>query len=280
VTIIQRVSRRVQPQAPVGIDWSNPINVGLACAPNFGARLYDAVTGRIPAIDSGGSIVPSARGQALKGTLALSQGANLSPSKGFDAYVPVSSDYTLSILFYVSSQTNASAGWLLGDYDAPGNATSIALFHNAAGDFSGGEYLTSGDNRFSTQGLATVGWHWFEFVRNNAAGTWTAYLDNVALPNVSSYNSNNRLSVSNGSYRINRAGAWPNFTGLNGLIAAHFIWRRALSRAERASIRNNPHQVFAPLPRRIWAPAAAGPPPTFIPSWAYRKTRTIGAGVI
>ena len=37
------------------------------------------------------------------------------------------------------------------------------------------------------------------------------------------------------------------------------LWSRSLSRAEIASFRANPWQIFATPPRRIWAPAAGGP---------------------
>lgn len=71
-----------------------------------------------------------------------------------------------------------------------------------------------------------------------------------------------------------------NSTNYLGKISFIALFNTELTAGELNRLYVNPWQLFAPLPRHIWAAAAAGPPPTFIPSWAYRKTRTIGAGVI
>lgn len=49
--------------------------------------------------------------------------------------------------------------------------------------------------------------------------------------------------------------AAAHMAGVTDLIVG---FSRTLSAAEFASLRQNPWQLFAPLPRRIWAPAAAG----------------------
>jgi hypothetical protein len=50
--------------------------------------------------------------------------------------------------------------------------------------------------------------------------------------------------------------------GINGSQWwAPTAWSRTLGAGEVAAIYANPWQLFAPLPRRIWAPAAGAPPP-------------------
>jgi len=45
------------------------------------------------------------------------------------------------------------------------------------------------------------------------------------------------------------------FAGFDGELYAAFMWSRFLGAAEVKALSSNPWQLFAPLPRRIWAPA-------------------------
>lgn len=62
----------------------------------------------------------------------------------------------------------------------------------------------------------------------------------------------------------------------DGVIASNRVWLRQLSDGESQAISENPWQIFAPLERRIWVPAAGGGT-SFKPTWAANANTLIGA---
>lgn len=84
-------------------------------------------------------------------------------------------------------------------------------------------------------------------------------------------------------------GAWPagiaigNYAGTannQGTPNVRYFAVGIVGGGDPVSLSANPWQLFTPDSIPVPVSAGGGPPPTFIPSWAYRKTRTIGAGVI
>ena len=76
-----------------------------------------------------------------------------------------------------------------------------------------------------------------------------------------------------GGYLV--GGAFTSGGGASGLVA---YWNRALTDGEAKAVTANPWILFEKQKRQIWAIGAVGG--GFIPAWARRQTRTIGAGVI
>jgi hypothetical protein len=87
-----------------------------------------------------------------------------------------------------------------------------------------------------------------------AIGDWAAWINGVS-----------QTVAAGGGFTPQGSGntwlGWDNADSkYSGLLDEFIVFEGSLSDAEVASYYANPWQIFAPLPRRIWAPAAAGGP--------------------
>lgn len=250
-----------QPQIPTSFDADNPINLGLAMLTHFGAGGMDARTGQIGSIEAGAVIKGAQYGKAL---LPGSGPAGLKPANVTDANSFLSAtEFTVMMLVRINSLGTRRI--FLADFNAAGSVAGISFEQTSANLWWLQMVTTVPQAIPSTAPIGisvTTGWHWCEitFKQNTA---FNAYIDSVVQYNDvgSAVNNPRRAGV---DYRIGRPGAYPGLP-FDGDIAFHGCWNRRLSDQERASVRANPWQLFAPL-RRPWltpAPAASAAQPKF-----------------
>lgn len=239
-----RKGRAVQPQGSAGINWVNPITRGLAMLTSFGANALDVKRGAPGTVESGASLVPTKYGMALR---SGSGPAGMKPAGVTDANSFLSAtEFTVMMLVRINSLGTLRV--ILGDYDATGSgsAFSISMYQDSTNVWFIGHVNPQPIFIPASAGAGTVtlGWHWLELTFKQNVSI-TSYVDGAQLAtDVSSAVTNPRRAGTD--YRIGRAGAASTWA-FDGDIAFHGCWNRMLLPAERASVRANPWQLFAPI---------------------------------
>lgn len=248
-----------QPQIPVLFDADNPINRGLAMLTHFGAGGMDARTGQKGSIEAGATINGTQYGKALRPGSAP---AGYKPANVTDLSSFVSTtEYTLMLLVRVNSL--GTRRFICADFSSGGIAESVNIEQNASNQWV--TYHVNASNQWlglSPNLAVTTGWHWVEIVFKQGSGFFGVVDDEVNASDVSGAASVARRAGAD--YRVGRPGAYPGL-GFDGDIAFHGAWNRAVSNPERASIRANPWQLFAPLRRPWLTPAPSGAVTVFYP---------------
>lgn len=242
--LIQRVPWTVQPQTATGVNWGSPLARGLAVAfvPSIGpANLVasDVVAG-LQKSGAGPDGVYTATSALVSTSSRLSTSAfsfyalflSGTVSGGTRCVIGrgPNATGTNNIGFGFNSQhaTSAYAGALYAGsaYTIIGKPTGGALALNTR--YSIGGTFDGSNGRGYNNGVMTVG------------PTAVTGIDTTA-----------RLALNRTS-----ADASPNADDAKFYVVLY--WDRALSDAEMRAVHANPWQLFAPLPRTIWAPAAGG----------------------
>ena len=263
MSVIIRRPWTTQPQVATGIDWSNPLTRGLHWAFGVspgGKSLYDPVRLGFAAFHQNA------------GTFAQSW----VPHPGAKGYAVVSSDSGVGsdITIQIGNATGSGCP-LNAPTGTTGRSCTVQWGINLAATPS--DYAVIYDSsaaayqlliRLTTAAKVQVVWPG-QYILLESSGAIPVGIDTVVTvvvaPNYVAIYFNGILDSSTG------AGGDPNWAigqsyifglgaaGLNGTKWwAPTAWSRALLPSEIASGAANPWQLFAPLPRRIWAPSAGG----------------------
>jgi len=233
-----------QPQFPVGVNWGNPITKQLVYASNFGAG--NLVTSTTPLTK-----IPTERGVAsswVRTTVnPINTGIVNSNVVGHTFFGLMRHPSLLSTTSeaYITNRVTTNTGFSFYTYSASGSfpvqTFKLGYVHGGVLAYESNINITGSNTRFVPIAIsATVN----SFVNYYADG---AFLDSVATTNIT----NNSDTLRVGAEPI-ASSQWP----ANYDTPLMCYWTRALSAAEIATISVNPWQLFAPLTRRLWAPAA------------------------
>jgi len=254
VTIIQRVPWLVQPPGSVGVNWANPITreLNLLAMPGVSSQEVSRQQNPVSAIYGKG-------GGAVRGAGALAyvgDGSTNSLTYPREKYLYSGAKSVFSISL-PTTITGADRGIL-----SKNGTTTIPMNHGIEG--ATGRvfmYYFSGPHKYWTTdaNLAVVNQLQFLGVSAPALGqSAPRFFVNGAFENGTARSGTltgtpadpTDVDVGIGNY----SAAGGKFLGNIYLVAS---WRRQLADVEFLSLYQNPWQLFAPLPRRIWAPAAA-----------------------
>ena len=241
MSIIQRVPWKVQPQAAVVVDRSNPITHGLVFA-QVGNTVYDRV-------GAGKRTSGSGSPTSGVGTPGLSRSYNstadfysgnsevdLATSCGMFAQVNITALATNAAVLTHTKDLGTTQGWASWQ-----NRLDALVFYDGAGTYRSAGIATS---VLTSGGLCTLG--------GGFNGTAYAMYRNGLLTASGTGN-----AIAPGAGYIKVAGSRDVY-GVTGDIFLVAIWDRLPTAEEYASLHANPYQLFAPLPRRIWVPVSAG----------------------
>lgn len=269
VWIERRITRTSQPQELVGIDWSNPLTVGLELA-YLPGHLTDS-SGKIP-------------GVLTLGTATERFGASITqPGTNRDNGLVVKSGQLLgplqeSTIIGIASTT---AGYFGG---ASGSETDGFL--GSGGNAIYSERGSSGNDIYKVGAVAINPNEGTEFTYRNDAGTLlqqrifgtvldgkphfygavkngtshTAYLEKISTTGTFGSGSSAFTDATN-QIRIgaDRGGIESSWNGQIDLVAG---WSRALSDSEIKDLVDNPWQIFEPIVEHVWFTFT--PAPTFV----------------
>lgn len=241
--IILPQPRTSQPQHPVGLDRGNPLTRGIiACvAPPLGVGTVNS--GVTAAVSNPGEVWTFTTGSATQEVSV--------PTKGYTGGSP------FSVLVICKSTASSGTSQSLASinfngtnvpfYLSLGNTVSLGVTGCWIGYYSGGWKTTPSGTEIRNDGL------WHVVAGGVVSGSQRCFLDGALIGSAtgSGTSGNNTNAISFGNYK-------NDSTSLGGQIALGIVWDRFLSDAEFIEVSANPWQVFAPLPRRIFAgPAAA-----------------------
>jgi hypothetical protein len=244
-----------QPQVAVGIDWANPITRGLVVCID-GAMRRDMARNLFPTTNT----APQVTAEAGK---ALNFGGTSGTQHIYNSLPVSAGSLSIAMVFTPAAADNVTIACLAkgsgggSDYNHSFYINSdgtITFYHAISGvysrhsDSSGAASLNKenvvvgvySDNTGSTIYL------------NNSQGDSTAFTGSVTGINTAYIGGLMDASGATGEY----------YTGTVGLF---LVWSRELSRAEAASISENPWQVFAPL-RRVAFPVSSAAAPQLLAS--------------
>ena len=251
MSLIRRVPWTVQPQYPVGINWSNPITHKLRFAWGGPACQRDSVQNRLPTTQMPLNESKFGRGIQLNTTgLAI---PHSNPKSGAKSVVIVGNPLNYNGATNTYLRNGPSGGWGLS-----ANNFWLLWTHYGVSDYSLG---VAASGNVGVVGVTAI-----------PSSTVTAYENGIQIAsvaigalNVSTATSCQMSFTSSGSSAVST-------------LAFAAYWDRELSAAEHASMAANQWQIFAPLPRRIWAPSAAAGGGGFQAAWARNRSYVIGAG--
>lgn len=266
-----------QPQVAARVDWGNPLNARITHLLPLNGDPREIVTGARLTYGAGGSSAVTTRGLALQGSGVAAC-----------ASVPIDlSPYTkASVSFWMYWDAYANDDKLAMEYGANFVTNSGFFIDPNSGAPASGEFQCgigspgfSNAGRFARPGAAA--WHHYVFLFDRTTGAAqgsSVYVDDAAqsvaasgaMSDVTDQFGNNSLYIfSRASTSLFGAGKMQNLVIRGGYL---------MTAAEARQEYRFPWQLFAPLPRRIWAPRAAGAP--FRPAWAIGSNAVIGAGVM
>ncbi len=267
-----------QPQEVVGVDWDGPTNSAITSLFPLGVDNRDIVSGARLTLGAGASVVVDQRGKSLRGSGSAAVG---SVAVNLSAYNRASVSFWLywdgyanddDFAMEFTTNSNSASGF----YVDPNYSGSGGQFAFQMGDGAGNRKTA-----YMARSLAPAAtWnHLYITMDRNAAGNGMAVWVNGVAASLTSVNTDTLGGnfANDSLYLFSRANAALFGAGRmqNLVIRGGYLD----GQADAAQEYRNPWQLFAP--QTIWVPVSAGgPPPTFIPSWARRQTRTIGAGVI
>jgi len=236
----QRTPWRRQPEIAVGIDRSTPFGAGCVSV-IVGGRTYDVAKGSNVWTPNADLKISSSAWNCTTTAAALTGSGDIS------AYVATSAP--LAVLGVVKNTGAATTRYFFGDGGAGGSGQSLAI-----GLISGNKWralaLSSNDSTLTS----SVGDHTFLLCWD---GTFVKmWVDGQVFVDV---NLGIGRSSGGGTTTWGRYGSYSS-TGIGhdstfnlGAIASMPMPTDAYAK----SLTTNPWQIFQPLPRRIWAPAAA-----------------------
>lgn len=260
MTIDQRVPWTVQPQVPVPLDSGGLFGRRIAASYSFQFGRALRVDQQYRQITHTGKSVPVV--SKYKGLSNASGGNGWSDTD--DGFRVKAASSGLTVAFGFSQASIVGSCRILSN-----DGTGYNWWIQRGGSGNLEVFVNSALQATAAWPSSATAYHFWS-VSMAAGGGTTIYLDGVL---VGSGGSTPLTSV-------DRSLSWLADGSQIGAFYSTDLLYGVLSAQEHNAFCANPWQIYAPLPRHIWAAAAAGPPPTFIPSWAYRKTRTIGAGVI
>ena len=245
-----------QPQVAERVDWGNPLAARLIVASSPGRSGYNAVDGQRLIVTTQTAPSPTLRGIALD----HSAGAN---AAYFPAALPSGGTaYTMLTIAASVNEARSAYALMIGDEVANGNSQARLGLNTALnGDGAAGKFalVEYGGGAYRAQiEASTINYvdgnlHVYGAVRNGS--DVSLWFDGAMVASNSaaagSITPAQRVYVS-GSGNLSTA-------SVNKQVLA-LVWLRALSAAEMAAVSANPWQLFAPLPRRIWAPGALTAP--------------------
>lgn len=268
---IIRVPWNVQPQVPVGIDWSNPITQGLlSCFLPVGSGFYDAAK-VIPNLISGSAASPSV---GIKGrNLDFNATGYLQVADSTNPAYNLSGELTLLALV---SPDNASGGtygqYPLGSGNTGATASQGALRIKSKVGAAFGSYIVDGATTLVSGGTYLCG-----FRRSGSSGAWGGdiLLDGKSDGTISTASDPSAQQV----FSIGSCGGTSSY-GLpfDGKIYAALVWKRAISLNEFKNFYDNPWQICQPLTRRIFVDVGVGSPDVTRPLTGAESTT--GSGIL
>jgi hypothetical protein len=250
MSLIQRIPWRQQPQIAVGIDWNNPVSRGIAQG-----------------------IVASPFRDITSDRKATQNTSISNVASGFVG------QHLLGATGYINTPTSVDAGpWTIITYAVKTSASGIAAAiatHSDTGqanstydrslfigsDNSVRSYIYDGAQKSSAIGAVLTGVPFFA-AATSTGSVLNSWFNNYKSPDIATSNSGfagysaPKLIIGYGGGGTAGGGSYA----LTSDVTAAFVikYNRVLSDLELVSIFANPWQLFAPLPRRIWAPVSAG----------------------
>lgn len=252
---ITRLTRRTQPQGAVGVDWSNPITRGLTFVytPAMGgaaivhgvyrlASTTYAACPRGPTVDGIGDIGDD------NGRLLWTALPSVVPNPDWSIFARYSR--FVSAMYAASSPLYCGDAWTWRGPDISAYfSTPNRLYISSSGQYVN---ETSAATNRPTSFCRSIASGVSGGALARIAGQWAA----TATVTFAGRSTPHSVSVGMDPYDA----AKRSQTGTSLSISA--AWSRALSADEILSLEDNPWQLFAPLERRIWLPAASGGLPT------------------
>jgi hypothetical protein len=271
VSVIIKRPWTTQPQVVPQIDWSNPLTSQLVfCAVPVGSQFIDLVTGVFGTPN--GTVASAVRG-SNGGASRRGDGRAINGNNGTGDYFdwPVSLSRggnvttagTILALGGVTTQVDAQSYPIGGNTEAvtlgDGFALRIDSFDSSGrGNIIRGRYL----NNAGTSATELLGnpfsnktfFFGYSYTGNGSDGTWLSSGSGVTWTGGATFGTtttNRKAYVGTSSSADTKAKPW--------YVLQLLMFSRVISVAEYRSLYDNPWQLFAPLPRRIWAPAAGAP---------------------
>jgi hypothetical protein len=277
--IIKRPWTR-QPPSVWQVAWSNPLSRGLVAAfVPVGTTVFEVISGRL-ALAVGtltetaqpAPIIDGNRGTAMEavntgsGTLDFAIGATGADRIAGSFSLFVEGGLRLNganqVAISSSEASNGFGFWLNFDDVAVVTNGFLVGANNATQADSGFDVLGLNSELYAHRILLTVdGTNWRTYAKNALTKT-TA---NATVPTAHA----NRFTRVHGKY---------DATGARTGLSLALVYNVVLSLEQYRALYDNPWQLFAPLPRRIWAPAAGGAA-AFKPAWASGATTIVGGGI-
>jgi len=234
--ILRSRVRTTQPQQAVGINWSNPMSSQLLMAAVGGIKI-NLISGASPILAVGSlRTIVSEKGVALTSN---------SSSDYHDYAINYGPEYT--IVNYGVSRGGSGISMYLDD----DNSSSSRKFQFRTNQnkvefipFSGTSYIVvnaAGDIAVPHVAVATI----------TSTGNVSVFYNKTKSTGTLGGVPNSGTSVRVGGFK--GGGQY-----LNGDIYLQYVFNRALSDVEVFSIVNNPWQIFAPEPRRIFSIVSGG----------------------
>ena len=272
-SIIQRVPWTVIPRSPTKVNLGNSISrqLILAAVPGSGGY-YDGSPyqdHQITAVGAGRAVgYGPTTGAHTTGTSSdgwKNRGSAPAPSSAFSIALwvrfPTTPTAYGAMVARVGTVGATDAG---GDWQIAASNTNRYLIYSRNGEVINGQ---------TSIPVAADVWRFHALTIDSSGSQW--YIDSGRVMSTFGSGATARIRTGTGAIGIGNNGV---ASGTNSAVGRVYIWNRKVSQAELTAILQNEAQLFAPQTRRIFVGGAAAPPSTFIPSWARRYTRIIGAG--
>lgn len=245
------VPRRVctsQPQGSVGIDWSNPITIGLVSIVNTPSRPTSTA-----------NTYSATRRNPHSGAVRTGFGATYGVSTSSivrSNFTGAMNTFTLCIMFVCYGYGGGSLSRLLHKGAAATGPLQIMVRNISAGAISILATNSSGVNTHNYdigRKVVNDGRPHILVVTSNTSGAW---IDGVFIPYVPPVGGTFTASPTDTTADAYTVGNRSDLTrSFDGYISEIPIWNRALSDAEIKSLSANPWQIFAPASNPIWGPS-------------------------
>ena len=245
-----------QPQVAARVDWGSPLTARITHLLPLNGDPREIVTGARLTYGAGGSSAVTTRGLALQGSGVAAC-----------ASVPIDlSPYTkASVSFWMYWDAYANDDKLAMEYGANYSANSGFLIDPnsgspATGLFQAGVGSPAATNSISFSRPSAAAWHHYVFLFDRTTGTapsTAVYVDGVAQSTppagavsdvVDAFGNNTLYIFSRANTSLFGAGKMQNLAIRGGYL---------MTAAEARQEYSFPWQLFAPLPRRIWAPSGS-----------------------
>lgn len=245
MALIVKLPWTSQPQVATGVNWGSPLTRGLLWASSPG---NEQTTSRV---QTGTVSVKPAQPGLTYSIDALNSHFNFGAAGQ-------SGTGSITVLVFARSTVTGRGDFIARWYDgtAAGGGSQFTLLSGltvskpqfyVANDAGG-----LGNSGASSIAITTTKFH--VVVGSYSTGSCKVYVDGAL-----------GASGAGGSIALNAACTQSLIVGnnsfldgdLTGSVAMFAVWNRQLSDAEVALVSSSPWQLFAPLPRRIWAPGAA-----------------------